>query len=331
MENVVNKMVKEKCYEQVFATGDSCELVLRNVSGRVTITGWEHPQVHAVAIKRIGTYWGAQQAFEETFVDMHQRGSTVYLRTCRERTFNPFAWMGLGTTWPDVDYTVRMPFKGRVSVRVVGGLVHITDLQGSLYARAISGSISLERVSGTMILIGVSGRLTMQEVSGNLGIRTVDGRVVARQSRLDSFFGKTVSGDIALETPLLSQATYSARSVSGDWRLFLPPEARATVELVSTSGLVHCELPCQITQIKHGCWQGTVNGGDGATVVFRSASGNLTISHAGPGEPPPAREPGGASLQPPESADMIILQAVAQGEISLEEALERLERLKEQD
>lgn len=324
-------MIKEKCYEQVFATGDRCILTLRNVSGQVTIAGWEQPQVHVEATKRMGTYWGAQQAFEETFVEMRHHGPIVHLRTRRERTFNPFAWMGLGTTWPDVDYTVQIPFDSQVSVRIVGGLIHLIGLRGLFHARAVSGSISLERIAGTMILIGVGGRLNLQEVSGKLGVRTVDGRIVVRQSRLDSFFGKTVSGDMALETPLLNQATYGARSVSGSWHLFLPPDARATVELVSTSGLLHCELPCQIAQVRHGHWQGTINGGDGAKVLFRSVSGNLTVSHAGPWEPPAAWVPAEKPLQPAESADMSILQAVAKGEISLEEALGRLEKWKEQD
>ena len=150
-------MTTEQRYEKTFSTGDHCELTLTNVRGGVHVLGWDRPEVSVVAVKRLGTYMGAQQAYDETFVAMDQQGPAVSLRTRTARGFNPFSWMGLGTTPPEVEYTVQVPRQGEVAVRCVSGPLEIKDISGSVYARTVNGDIYLERLSGSIIVHGVNG------------------------------------------------------------------------------------------------------------------------------------------------------------------------------
>ncbi len=324
-------MADEERYEKTFATGDHCELTLVNVRGQVQITGWERPEVSVVAVKRMGHYWGGQESFQNTTVEMDQQGAAVSLRTRMARTFNPFGWMGIGATPPEVEYTVQVPVKSEVAVRTVGGLVQIAHVQGTVYARAVSGDIFLEKVAGNLIVHGVSGQVKAQEGSGNLGVRTVSGDVAVRQSRLESLAGKTVSGDIALESSLAVRGSYTAKTVSGDCRLFLPADTRANIQLTSTSGKAKCDLPCIVNEMHRGLWRGTLNGG-GATVSVHSVSGDLIIGRgeeagtrgAGELESPPAGEAAEAP-ESQESPEMAVLRAVEHGEMSVEQALQQLE------
>ncbi|MDP2856253.1 MAG: DUF4097 family beta strand repeat-containing protein, partial [bacterium] len=212
-------MNTEERLERVFATGGHCELSLVNVRGTVKVVGWDKPEVAVVAVKRLGTYMGAQQAFDETTVVMEQQGPVVSLRTRMARGFNPFAWIGLGTTPPEVDYTVQVPTKSEVAVRTVSGPVQITDIQGSVYVRSVNGDLYLQNITGNAMVHSVNGRFSGQELAGNLGARTVDGAISIRRSRLASLSGRTVSGDISLESPLDPQGTYSAKTVSGSLHL----------------------------------------------------------------------------------------------------------------
>jgi hypothetical protein len=325
--NTTNTVNGEERLERVFATGDHCELSLVNVRGAVKVTGWDKPEVAVAAVKRLGAYMGAQQAFDETTVVMEQQGPVVSLRTRMARGFNPFAWIGLGTTPPEVDYTVQVPFKSEVAVRTVSGPVQITDIQGSVYVRSVNGDLYLQNITGNAMVHSVNGRFSGQELSGNLGARTVDGAISVRGSRLASLSGKTVSGDISLESPLDPRGLYEAKTISGNLHLFLPTDTRATIQLASTSGKAQCDLPCTVSEARRGVWRGVLNGG-GATVDFHTVSGNLQVGMAGPEAPPAAGQAEPARPQAAaEAPEMAVLRAVERGELTVEEALKQLEDL----
>jgi hypothetical protein len=317
----------EERLERVFATGDHCELSLVNVRGAVKVVGWDKPEVSVVVVKRLGTYMGAQQAFDETIIVMDQQGAVVSLRTRMARGFNPFAWIGLGTTPPEVDYTIQAPFKSEVAVRTVSGPVQITNIQGSVYVRSVNGDLYLQTITGNAMVHSVNGRFSGQELAGNLGARTVDGAIGVRGSRLASLSARTVSGDISLESPLDPQGTYSAQSVSGNLHLFLPGDTRAVIQLTSTSGKAQCDLPCAVSESRRGLWRGVLNGG-GATVDFHTVSGNLLVGMSGPQEPPPMGQAEPAQPQASgEAPEMAVLRAVERGELTVEDALKQLEDL----
>ena len=323
----MNTVNTEERLERVFATGDHCELSLVNVRGTVKVVGWDKPEVAVVAVKRLGTYMGAQQAFEETSVVMEQQGPVVSLRTRMARGFNPFAWIGLGTTPPEVDYTVQAPVKSEVAVRTVSGPVQITDIQGSVYVRSVNGDLYLQNITGNAMVHSVNGRFSGQELAGNLGARTVDGAISVRGSRLASLSARTVSGDISLESPLDPRGTYSAKSVSGSLHLFLPTDTRATIQLSSTSGKAQCDLACTVSESRRGVWRGVLNGG-GATVDFHTVSGNLLVGMAGPEEPPAMGQEAPAQPQAAgEAPEMSVLRAVERGDLTVEDALKQLEDL----
>ena len=260
--------------------------------------------------------------------------------------------MGLGATLPEVEYDVHVPRQGQVAVRCVSGPVEIKDISGSVYARTVSGDIYLERLGGSVIVHGVNGRVSAQEISGNLGARTVDSSIGIRQSRLSELSARTVSGSVTLESPLAAEGAYSVRTVSGDLRLYLPADARATLELESTSGRIQSDLPCRILDQRRGSWRATLNGG-GPVVEMRSVSGSMFVGMAGSeaqaaaeaghpeaarpspsdagqqapvaesgGPEPPAAEPAGR-----ETPELAVLRAVERGELSVDEALKKLEDL----
>jgi hypothetical protein len=326
-EERLERLERPERTERLFATGDHCELSLVNVRGSVKVVGWDKPEVAVVAVKRLGNYMGAQQAFDETTVVMDQQGPVVSLRTRMARGFNPFAWIGLGTTPPEVDYTVQVPITSEVAVRTVSGPVQVTGIQGSVYVRSVNGDLYLQAITGNTMVHSVNGRVSGQELAGNLGARTVDGAISIRGSRLATLSGRTVSGDISLESPLDPRGTYSAKTVSGNLHLFLPTNTSATIQLSSTSGKAQCDLPCTVSESRRGDWRGVLNGG-GATVDFHTVSGNLLVGMAGPDEPPAAGQ--GEPAQPPtagEAPEMAVLRAVERGDLTVEDALKQLEDL----
>ena len=273
--------VNEQTYEGTFAVGTRADLTLRNVRGSIEVSGWDRPEVHVVAVKKLGTEWGARESFERTAVEMDQSGSHVRVRTRSHGDRGIFGWIGIGRTPPQVAYTVKVPATSDVSVRTVAGLLTVSDVLGTLYLRTVDGEINITRVSGQILLSGVSAQIRGDQIGGAVAIKTVSGHAVLAKSQLTSFLGKCVSGDVRIETTLDTTGTYESRTVDGSLHLIVPPDSRATGELESVSGRASCELPCQVSEERRGRvrWRGIINGG-GATISLKTVSGDLMISAA---------------------------------------------------
>jgi hypothetical protein len=112
------------------------------------------------------------------------------------------------------------------------------------------------------------------------------------------------------------------------------------VTLKTLSGDVRSELPADIIKAGRRNWQGRINGG-GADVEMNSVSGDLRISRGAFGEATPpgswpaagGRESDHPSVaeptapEPSESDTVAILGALERGEITVEEAMARLDNL----
>jgi len=325
-------MATEERYERSFTVAECCELALKNVQGQVEVTGWDRPEVSVVAVKRLGTHWGAREAFEDTEVEMEQKGCQIYLRTRRRHEGGFFDWLWGGGRGPaPVDYTVKVPATSSVSISTVACEVVASDIIGSLHARSVTGTVDVQRISGNIILSTTNGQIQGAELGGTLGVKSVNGGIDLRRCSLTSLQAKTVNGKISIETSLDPQGSYSASAVNGSCRLAIPQDSRGTVEARFTNGGVSCELPCQLLDSSRNHWHGQFGGG-GANITFKSVNGSLTIAVsdqvanvpvAPPAAPTPSAPPGS------ESAEMAILKAVERGEMGVEEALQRLTEIEE--
>ena len=321
--------VSEQTYESTFSVGDHAELTLRNVRGGIEISGWERPEVSVVAVKKMGTEWGARESFDDTVIEMEHDGPRVRVRTHRSGGGGMLSWMGIGRTPPQVFYTIKVPATSAVSVRTVNGPLGISSVIGALYLRTVEGDIVIKRVSGQIITSSVDATIHGSEIGGTVATKTISGKVDLSQSQLTSFWAKSVSGDVRLETVIDPNGTYESSSVDGSFHLLVPPDSRATAEMTSVSGRASCDLICKVTEQRRGHWQALVNGG-GAAISLKTVSGDLTISASSslPGAaasaPQPTSAPAPANRDWPE---MDILKSVERGEMTVEAAIARLAEL----
>lgn len=326
-------MATEERYERSFTVSECCELALKNVQGQVEVTGWDRPEVSVVAVKRLGTHWGAREAFEDTEVEMEQKGCQIYLRTRRQHEGGFFDWLWGGGRGPaPVDYTVKVPAASSVSISTVACNVVARDLIGSLHTRSVTGVVDVQRIGGNIILSTTNGKIQGQELGGTLGVKSVNGGIDLRRCSLSGLQAKTVNGKISIETSLDPQGSYSAGTVNGSCRLAVPQDSRGSVEARFTNGGVSCELPCQVLDRSRNHWHGQFGGGGGANITFKAVNGSLTIAVSDQVANVPVAPPAAAAPSAPpgsESAEMAILKAVERGEMGVEEALQRLTEIEE--
>ncbi len=316
-------MATEEKIERTFETGEQCELTVENVQGEIEVSGWDRPEVQVTAVKR---------GNGDIQVDIGADGPRVWVRTKKEPSGRWLSWLRTDKGMAEVNYDIKVPRTSQISLKGVNGAIGVTDITGTVYAKAVNGATRLRGISGSTIVKAVNGGLEADDLSGKAGFTTVSGGIAIRRSQLSSLSAKTVSGSVTVETSLDPQGSYQARTVSGGFELVIPADSRCTITAKSASGGVDCELPCEVKESGRGRWRADVGGG-GVKIGFNSVSGGVRIvaSDALSTEPVAVSEPSAPTEVPEESPEMAILRAIEQGELSVDEALARLEQLEEDE
>lgn len=324
--------------ERELEVGPGAELAVSNISGEIVIRSGPAGRVRVRGTKR-----GSPSRAAHTQIQISKDDNRVTVNTRGASS----GLLSLGRSMGRVDYFITVPRDCSVRVHTVSGEVDVQDIDASVSVESVSGDTVVRNVHGDLSATTVSGDLDIRDVMGALVVRTTSGDVEVRSARLRRFNLNSVSGDFSIETPLVAGEHYFAKTVSGDLHLTIPRTTGAMIQLRTTSGDVTCDLPAEIIRSGRRHWQGRINGG-GATVEMNSVSGDLTIApgagsvvdapdaeivppipHVEPDTPP--ADPGAPAEPEPssigeENRTTAILRLLEQGEITVDEALARLEQ-----
>ncbi|MER3545030.1 MAG: hypothetical protein C4311_10655 [Chloroflexota bacterium] len=310
----------EERIERMFTVGADASLTLENIIGDICVTAWERPDIHVIAVQRGRT---------KAEIEMRQEGSHVAVRTVHNRWWSSLLrWLG-GERPPVVDYTVEVPAGCRVHLSAVDGAVSLAGLRPETHLSLVSGRVQAEALDGEADISLVSAHLDGKELRGRATIKTVSGDLRLERCQLDSLDVDTVSGRAYVATPLAPQGRYHFHSVSGDVVLVVPAGTRATIMGESVSGRVRSDMLASIEWHGLGSWRATLNGG-GVEVHFNSVSGDLILTTddgrrttervAAPAAPVTE------APEPPPMTTMDVLKAVEAGQMTVDEALRRLNK-----
>ena len=337
----------EERIEKTFATPEGCDLVVKNVRGKILVQGWDRPETEVVAVHRKG----------KAEIEITQDGRKVIARTKHEHN-SPFllGWLTKGDV-PVVDYTVRVPTTSNVKLENVNGPISASQVRGRVKVNNVDGSAILDEISGEIKAETVNGSLKASQLEGRAKLNTVNGKMELDGGTLSGLKAETVNGSIAVAATLSSEGSYRFHTVNGSCHLTVPSEFRARVTASGVNVSVDCQVPSESVSKHFGHWEGTIGAGDGPTaeIHFDTVNGRLRVDNgeaadgtearefvakaeaeapAAPTAPeaetesievkvtdsPPADEP------PPAKSKEEILQLVERGEISVEEAVKLLQQ-----
>jgi len=306
--------MSEETIQQTFTVpaGTLARLEVSNISGSIEVLPGEEGVIALTAVKHPHT-----GDLERTEVNISQAedGSVKAEVKFRE------GWRILTFSKPcQVSFTVRMPPHCSAQASGVSCSVNVHDLEGDFEVSSVSGQVALNELSGPVKLNTVSGDVDGSYIHGNLQFHTVSGNVRLKESELPAVTGHTVSGDVALQTPL-AEGPYTVNSVSGDVRLTVPVDTHCTAYVRAISGHAHTAFPQTAYRRSNGSHVAAVQGG-GVPVNLHSVSGDLWIGPAEGEKPAPA--PAAAPAQPAGPDRKDVLDRIDRGEITVEEGLKLL-------
>ena len=208
-----------------------------NVSGTVTVTGWDRNEIEVTGELGKGT-----ERLEFTTSDNVTRIKVVL--------------PGNSYKVEDTDLVIRMPAVSRLSVNTVSADIKVQGVAGAqrlqsvsadihtsagtedVECRTVSGDVTVDGAAkkGLLTITTVSGDATALRAAGEVNANTVSGNIVLGLGETTRSRLRSTSGDLTLAMHLASEGKLDAESISGDVRLDLVRGVDAEFDVSSFSG-----------------------------------------------------------------------------------------------
>lgn len=326
--------------ERRFEVAGMPKVRVRNVSGETAITVGAAGEVHVRARKRVHG-WSedrSKRLLQNVEVRMEQRGDEIVVEPHLYEQERGWLEMFRGGRVA-VDLDIRVPRESQLDANTVSGDLSITGTRGPLETRSVSGEVGLDDVQGPLRLRVVSGDVRATAYAGQVEANSVSGEIRFERSRLRMPDIVTVSGDVEIEGTLGAGSDPDVegriKTVSGDVSLALA-DGGIDIEFRTLSGDVEADLPgARIEKEGRREWRIQAGGG-GPRLRVKTVSGDLNVrpsrepapaaAEATAAEPIPTGAPGAGGSEKQDV--MEVLQRVARGELSVDDASAALDDVK---
>ena len=301
--------------ERIFEVQAPAQLKVSNARGSVDIRPGDDGVISVTAVKHKST---SSLGRTQIIIEQQEDGRVV-AEAKYENSIT--GWLGLNKPCR-VDFTIRVPKNCSVKANCVSSEAVIEGLEGTIDVNGVSGDLQLRDLSGDFNFSNVSGKLIAENISGPLVMNTVSGKAHIRASQLPSISGKTVSGDVSVETQL-TDGPYEFKSVSGKLELLPPEDQGCVVNIKSVSGDIRTSWPVTDRHGHGSNKQITILGG-GPEVNVKSVSGIVRIGAKGAAVEEPVVAPKPEKPVQVAKSQMQILEELERGELSVEDALKQM-------
>ena len=230
---------------------------------------------------------------------------------------------GAGPT-PD-DLSIEVPSAATVVVESRSGDITAEGLKGDVRITTASGDVTIRDAGGTLAIEAVSGDVEVAAVADlAVDARTVSGDLDVRAGLLRRANLTTTSGDLAIDAAFADAGAFVVETVSGDTTV----ESRSPVRVEATTLTGDVQGPSAGGRDDRPRGTVVVGSTTGATITFRSTSGDLALRVRDDSTSDVARVPDTAPA-PAKEVDptLDVLRALERGEIDVAEATERLAAL----
>jgi hypothetical protein len=278
--------------------GRDGSLDLRNIAGRVVVTGVNGDDVRIEAVKRV---WHqdpeqARALLKLLDVEITEGTARVSIRTRypQQQAYDA-----------EVDYTVSVPQQARVTLRAGSGDVMVSNVRGELTAEAMNGSVTASSIGDVRLLRSVSGdvsvdgaegvELTASTIGGaitvrrakarTMDLRSVGGAVQVTDGDADRVIMRALTGNIEYGGRISRSGRYDMQSRSG--RIVVVPAGSEgfDVDAFARSGEFRSDFPLTLRERASGSGRGNQRvrlvqgtfGDGGGLLTLRSYSGGITI------------------------------------------------------
>jgi hypothetical protein len=256
-----------------------CVVTVDNLSGSVTIAGWDRDEIHITGTlgkgaerldiggdrKRIDirvVIPEGSKHVEESRLDIHVPSN---------------ASIEASTVSADV---LVSDVRGRLDVSTVSGNVGLSGEPREASVKSVSGSVDLEAASPDLEVESVSGEITITKARGDVHVNTVSGGVRLEESITEEIAINSFSGDVHVDTDPTDRASCRIDNHSGDVTILLPSSVDAEFDVDTFSGDITSDFGTEgMSSSEHGPGHELhlVTGSGGAKIEVATFSGDVVF------------------------------------------------------
>jgi DUF4097 and DUF4098 domain-containing protein YvlB len=271
-----------KSFEQRIAADASGEVVISNVSGTVTVRGWDRNEV----------YVKGELDEDVQRVDVESAGSgRIVVKVVLPRGHVNDGEAALDIKVPKNSTVEVSAVSADVSSRGVLGTQRLKSVSGEVVADVSGDNSEVRSVSGDVTVRGgdkpqslrissVSGNIDASGIVGKLDLVTVSGDARAHMGDATEIRGRTTSGDLEVRAKLARDGRVDVEGVSGEMTLRIAGADGLALEIESFSGDIMGCLAKGVERVSKygpGTRLNTRTGDGGARVRAKTLSGDVDI------------------------------------------------------
>ena len=221
-------------------------VTVKNMNGRVVITGWNQSIVNVSAEK---VSFGGQSELDKAVITVSEGSNTVAIET---------KYTGSSLNPPSVSYVIQVPVNAVVgSVESTNGQVQVHDVSGNVSISTTNGEVIVENVSGYVSVGTSNGHVS---VLGTMGIRDLGTSNGAVEAEVRDFPGNT-----------------SITSSNGRVMLLINTGLNATFEFTTSNANIQTnDLPLSLIASGSTHLVGTLGGG-GKRLTVTTSNGAILL------------------------------------------------------
>ena len=257
-------------FDRVFDTTANPRISITNMTGEVTIKGWDKPQVHALC-----TTSSSRVEVDSETMPRSAPAEKIHFTT---HVLDPLV-SGKDET---ADYVLEVPLNSSLEIRNRQGSIRIEKLLGEAWVESVVATIFVADVAGHLAVRSVGGDIEIVRPSGRVEASSITGNLHFLFPTAPKLRGSTTSGNIVYEGDFVAGGDYTLSAYSGGMDIFCPSSASFELNAKTVRGKLNNSFPLEPKRhsasplSSANSLLGTHNTGN-ATVELTSFSGNIRI------------------------------------------------------
>jgi DUF4097 and DUF4098 domain-containing protein YvlB len=254
------------------------EVSIENMSGSVTVTGWDQAEVRVKGTIGKGAELSFDGSDKETRIEVEaEHGNPMGIKSDLE----VFVPAGSSVSVEGFQATISVTgVTGSVSAETVNGSITQTGAARDVDLQSVNGAIEVTKATGRLKAEAVNGAVTVRDGAGEVEASTVNGKLLVTGGSFERVSLESVSGSVRFESALSARATLSVETVSAPVDLFLPAGFGAEFSVSTFSGAITNELGPAAEKTSRWTPEKELSfttGSGGARVTVETLSGAVNI------------------------------------------------------
>lgn len=257
--------------DTVIAMRSGDRVVVREVSGELTIVGWDRDELEVRSLDHQGSAGARRSGSELRVLGADRKGRDRDV----ELVLQVPRWASVEVRGGSLDVTARGT--GPLSVNTASGDVAVEGATGAVSVRSMSGEVEIRGVRGNVVASSQTDDVRVEDVLGDVEAYSNAGEIELLEIDAVRVSAETQAGDIDFTGAISEGGDYAFFVHAGDATIAIPRSADARVSVSTFDGDFESDFPVRLDRFTGGREFEFTLGGGGARLRIQVFDGEIRL------------------------------------------------------